>query len=80
MTWAWTAATPGTARSAARVRAGKSPPAVKPAPEPMPAPATEIWPRTNRCPPSMNRLIRSASAPRATSPAIPTAIPATAKP
>jgi hypothetical protein len=45
----------------------------------MPAPATEIWPRTNRWPPSMKRLIRSASAPSATSPAMPTAMPTIVK-
>ena len=43
---------------------------------PIPLPATEIWPSTKRSPPSMNRTIRSAIAPSATSPAMPTAIPA----
>ena len=52
---------------------------MNPAPVPIPAPATEIWPSTKRCPPSMKRLIRSARAPRATRPATPTAIPVTVK-
>ena len=53
---------------------------MNPAPVPIPAPATEICPSTKRWPPSMNRLIRPESAPSATSPAIPTVMPAIAKP
>ena len=52
---------------------------MKPAPMPMPSPATEIWPSTKRSPPSMKRLMRSAMAPSATSPATPTAMPSTVK-
>src|SRR5262245_13526256 len=55
----------------------RRPPLVKPAPGPSPAPATEIWPRTKRSPPSMKRTMRSLIAPRATSPATPMAMPAT---
>src|SRR5262245_3980592 len=77
ITCGWTAATPGTREISAIFAARSSPPAVKPAPIPIPSPATEIWPRTKRSPPSMNRPIRSAIAPSVTSPATPTAIPST---
>ncbi len=77
MTWAWTPDTPGTAAISAILAAGRRPPAVKPVPMPMPSPATEIWPSTKRSPPSMKRVMRSAMAPRETSPAIPTAMPMT---
>src|SRR5215475_10465630 len=46
---------------------------------PMPSRATKIWPTTKRSPPSMKRVIRSAIAPSATSPATPTAMPSTVK-
>ncbi len=52
---------------------------MKPVPIPIPRPATEIWPRTNRSPPSMKRTMRSLIAPSATKPATPTAIPITVK-
>ena len=52
---------------------------MKPVPMPMPSPATEIWPSTKRSPPSMKRVMRSAMAPSATSPATPTAMPSTVK-
>ena len=48
ITCAWTAATPGTCRIASMVCRRRSPPAVNPAPVPIPAPATEICPRTKR--------------------------------
>src|SRR5207244_2792235 len=47
MTWGCTPATPGTEEIFLIVAAGSRPPAVKPAPIPIPRPATEIWPRTN---------------------------------
>ena len=75
ITCAWTPSTPGTAATARRVAAGRSPPAVKPAPMPIPRPATEICPRTKRSPPSMKRTMRSLIAPSAISPATPTAMP-----
>ena len=77
ITCGWAAATPGTRAISAILAARSSPPAVKPAPIPMPSPATEIWPRTKRSPPSMKREMRSAIAPSATSPATPTAMPST---
>ncbi len=77
MTCAWTPETPGTAAISRVLAAERRPPAVKPVPMPMPSPATEIWPSTKRSPPSMKRVMRSAMAPSATSPATPTAIPAT---
>src|SRR5262249_2510039 len=77
ITCGWTAATPGTREISAIFAARNSPPAVKPAPIPIPSPATEIWPRTKRSPPSMNRPMRSAIAPSVTSPATPTAMPST---
>src|SRR4029450_7732580 len=73
------AAPPATAAISAILAEVRRPPAVKPAPMPMPRPATEICPRTKRSPPSMNRTIRSAIAPSATIPATPTAIPAIVK-
>ena len=79
MTCGWTAATPGTRAISAILALRSSPPAVNPAPIPMPSPATEICPSTKRSPPSMNRLMRSAMAPRATRPATPTAMPSTVK-
>ena len=80
ITWAWTPETPGTAAIARRAAAGSMPPAVKPAPMPIPLPATEICPSTKRSPPSMKRTIRSPIAPSATMPATPMAIPAMVKP
>src|SRR5262245_11628206 len=77
ITCGWTAATPGTREISAIFAARSSPPAVKPAPIPIPSPATEIWPRTKRSPPSMTRPIRSAIAPSVTRPATPTAMPST---
>jgi hypothetical protein len=75
ITWACTAATPGT-RAICSIRlARRRPPAVKPVPMPIPSPATEIWPSTKRSPPSMKRVMRSAIAPSATRPATPTAMP-----
>src|SRR5947209_6769798 len=47
-------------------------------PTPIPRPATEIWPRTRRSPPSRKRTMRSLMAPSATTPATPIAIPAIA--
>ena len=77
ITCGWTPATPGTAAIAATAEAGSRPPAVNPAPMPMPRPATEICPRTNRSPPSMKRTIRSLIAPSDTRPATPIAMPRT---
>ena len=77
MTCAWTPDTPGTAAISRILAAERSPPAVKPAPMPIPSPATEIWPSTKRSPPSMKRVMRSAMAPSDTSPATPTAMPTT---
>src|SRR2546428_616199 len=71
MTWGCTPATPGTEEIFLIVAAGRRPPAVKPAPIPIPRPATEIWPRTKRSPPSMKRTMRSLMAPSATTPATP---------
>src|SRR5256712_12855723 len=79
MTWGCTPATPGTEEIFLIVAAGRRPPAVKPAPIPIPRPATEIWPRTKRSPPSMKRTMRSLMAPSATSPATPIAMPTTVK-
>ena len=76
MTCACTPETPSTPEILASAAAGRRPPAVNPAPMPIPRPATEIWPSTNRSPPSMKRTMRSLIAPRATSPATPTAMPA----
>src|SRR5213594_1492359 len=78
MTWGCTPATPGTEEIFLIVAAGRRPPAVKPAPIPIPRPATEIWPRTKRSPPSMKRTMRSLMAPSVTRPATPIAIPAIA--
>src|SRR5436309_7453535 len=79
ITCGWTTETPSTLRIASMAAAGSSPPAVKPAPIPMPRPATEIWPSTKRSPPSMKRTMRSAMAPSATMPATPIAMPAIVK-
>src|SRR5436309_356665 len=79
ITCGWTTETPSTLRIASMAAAGSSPPAVKPAPIPMPRPATEIWPSTKRSPPSMKRTMRSAMAPSATMPATPTPMPAIVK-
>src|SRR5262245_13002843 len=78
-TCGWTPATPSTLRIASMAAAGSRPPAVKPVPMPMPRPATEIWPSTNRSPPSMKRTMRSAMAPSATMPATPIAMPTMVK-
>src|SRR5688500_397874 len=80
MTCACVPAVPGTAATFRMASAGSIPPAVNPAPMPSPRPATEICPSTKRSPPSMNRTMRSAIAPRATSPATPIAIPTTVNP
>ena len=61
----------------ARTCVPRSPPAVNPVPMPMPRPATEICPSTNRSPPSMKRTIRSLIAPSDTRPATPIAMPRT---
>jgi len=79
ITCGWTPATPGTLRMASMAAAGSRPPAVNPAPMPIPRPATEIWPSTKRSPPSMKRTMRSAMAPSATMPATPMAMPAMVK-
>src|SRR5581483_6449561 len=76
MTCGCTPATPSTLRIASMLADGKSPPAVKPAPIPIPRPATEICPSTKRSPPSMKATMRSAIAPSATMPATPMAMPA----